>query len=174
MVIQQQHWHLFLVGVAAIVGATIAVKGDSNSCCKNNNGSSSSRSENMHVYMQRAGNSWLLCTLQGELFGQLGCDVHAILQPCQLRTGNTLSVAAQAGSDARLPRLALWVHSDDWRNWNKEERSRGSQLRQRNNNKKNKVHPTMLFTLMPLEEWRQSYWQGVWKKMPSPEPMVWH
>lgn len=52
------------------------------------------------------------------MFGQLGCDVHAVLQPGQLGAGDALGVAAQAGSDARLPGLALWVHSNDGRNWN--------------------------------------------------------
>lgn len=60
-----------------------------------------------------------LRTLQGELFGQLGRDVHAVLQPGQLRAGDTLCMAAQAGSDAWLPRLALWVDSDDGGNWRK-------------------------------------------------------
>lgn len=54
----------------------------------------------------------LLVTLQGELLGQLAGDVHAVLQPGQLGAGDALSVAAQAGGDARLPGLALWVHSD--------------------------------------------------------------
>lgn len=58
----------------------------------------------------------LLSTLQGELFGELGGDVHAIFEPGQMWTGDPLSVAAQAGSDARLPDLALWVNFDDRRN----------------------------------------------------------
>lgn len=79
--------------------------------------------------MQGAVNSRLHYTLQGELFGQLGCDVHAVLQPGQLGAGDALSVAAQAGSDARLPGLALWIHSDDGRNWNMVKKGRGRQLR---------------------------------------------
>ena len=69
------------------------------------------------VYMRQAALGSFL-TLQGELFRELGGDVHAVLQPGQLRAGDTLSVAAQAGGDARLPGLALWVHTDDGGNWN--------------------------------------------------------
>lgn len=63
----------------------------------------------------------VLATLQGELLGELGGDVHAILQPGQLRAGKAFGVASQASSDARLPGLAFWVHLDDGRNWNKVE-----------------------------------------------------
>lgn len=58
--------------------------------------------------------------MQRELFGQLGGDVHAVLQPGQLGAGDTLGMAAQAGSDAWLPGLALRVNSDDRRNWKRE------------------------------------------------------
>lgn len=55
-------------------------------------------------------------TLEGELFGQLARDVHAVLQPGQLRAGNPLSVTAQAGGDSWFSGLALRIHSDDGRN----------------------------------------------------------
>lgn len=59
----------------------------------------------------------MVCTLQCELLGQLAGDVHAVLQPGQLRAGDPVGVAAQAGRDARLPGLALWVDPDHRRNW---------------------------------------------------------
>lgn len=65
-----------------------------------------------------------LFTLQGELFGQLGCNVHAVLQPGQLGAGDALSVAAQAGSYTWLPCLALWVNSDDGGNWDVEKKKK--------------------------------------------------
>ena len=63
--------------------------------------------------------------MQSELLGQLGCDVHAVLQPGELGAGDALSVAAQAGSDTRLPGLTLWIHSDYRGNWNKRGGNKG-------------------------------------------------
>ncbi len=107
---------------------------------------------------------WLLCTLQGELFGQLGCDVHAILQPGQLGAGNAFCVAAQAGSDTRLPGLALWIHSDDGRNWNKVKESRRRQLTWRINTSASH----MVVYISTTWAVRQPDWTR------NPEQMVWH
>lgn len=59
----------------------------------------------------------LLFTLQGELFGQLDLNVHAVLEPGELWTGDALGVAAQAGRDTWLSSLTFWINSDDRRNW---------------------------------------------------------
>lgn len=97
------------------------------------------------------------------MFGQLGCDVHAVLQPGQLGAGDALGVAAQAGRDARLPGLALRVNSDDWRNWWKQRRGR---------HEMNKCS-TGVYT-GATEERGSVIEPEVLETMPSPELMVWH
>ena len=61
-------------------------------------------------------------TLQGELFGQLGGDIHAVLQPGQLWLRDAVGMAAQARRHPRLPGLALRVHPDDGGDWRGRER----------------------------------------------------
>lgn len=80
--------------------------------------------------------------MQGELFGQLGLYVHAVLEPGELWAGDALSVTPQAGGNSGLPGLALWVNSDDWRDW----KVTGKQIRVRLT--QTLLCSTLLFTLV--------------------------
>ena len=62
-----------------------------------------------------AGVAWCL-TDEGELLGGSGLQVHAVLQPQNLRVWDAVGVAVQAGRHTRLLCLRLWVDQDHWGN----------------------------------------------------------
>lgn len=56
-------------------------------------------------------------TYEGELLGGPGLQLQTILQPQQVRVGDAVSMAVQAGGHAGLLGLRFWVDQDHRRDW---------------------------------------------------------
>lgn len=56
-------------------------------------------------------------TYEGQLFGESGLQLQAVLQPQQFGVRDAVGVAVQAGRHAGLLGLRFWVDQDHRRDW---------------------------------------------------------